>query len=241
MSPAPSIPEARTLLLSPPSLSSHPEALTGALHALDRNMTDLQMLDRLAFGFVSLPSSTYDTVLVLADADDSHSKRNILTDRNVFQQVVQSLKPGGHLQSPNDALQDQLQAEAILAGLIVDTKGGFMKPNLGDQHAVPLRVGKSGKSRAERRERADEGLNVQEGDRLKRTNPPGIALADLTSDFGVDNNADNAEFPDDELINEDALLNGDDLVRPIIQRKSLRRVFDCSIPHLPISRTMFRL
>ena len=50
-------PPLRSLLLSPPSLSSHPEKLDNVVAAHDRNATDIQMLDRLSLSLVSLPEA----------------------------------------------------------------------------------------------------------------------------------------------------------------------------------------
>jgi len=48
---------ARTLLLGPPSIASHEENLRNVLASHDRAVTDLQMLDRLSAGLVTLPNS----------------------------------------------------------------------------------------------------------------------------------------------------------------------------------------
>jgi len=89
----------RTLLLAPPSIASHEEKLRNVLSTHDRAFTDLQMLDRLAAGLVTLPASTYDLVLVLTDADGTRHQSTQLLSRNVFSKMVQALKAGGKLQA----------------------------------------------------------------------------------------------------------------------------------------------
>src|SRR6201996_1143408 len=89
-------PSKRTLLLSPPSLSSHQEKLTAVMEIHDRAHTDLQMLDRLALGLVSLPQSTYDVIIVLCDADGSRRESQNLLNRDLMALLVKALNNGGH-------------------------------------------------------------------------------------------------------------------------------------------------
>lgn len=216
-------PPAQTLLLSPPSLSSHPERLNEILLSHDRSATDLQMLDRLALGFVSLPVSTYDTVLILADIDGSYSESSILAEPGVLKKIALSLKPGGHLLSQdgiNGLPGDPYQTEAVLAGLISDDKGGFVKPDFGDQHSVPLRIGnKKESTEVGNGKRAIQELKmttpaVPWSTHVKGTTVPGVGLVNFNDDFDAIANTSS-----DELIDEDGLLDNDDLARPIIQRK----------------------
>src|SRR5271168_4186167 len=144
--PAKSTPQPqRTLLLSPPSLSSHPEKFNNVIESHDRNATDMQMLDRLSLGLVSLPESTYDVILVLTDADGSRKESRNLLSRELFALLVKALKPSGWLRGQDGNLGStagQERNEAILAGLSYTDGQGFQKPNYGAQDSVPLRLGK---------------------------------------------------------------------------------------------------
>ncbi|ODH26206.1 Fe-S cluster assembly protein DRE2 [Paracoccidioides brasiliensis] len=160
----------RFLLLSPPSLSSHPEKLNAILGLHARESTDLQMLDRLALGLVSLPESTYDVVLLLTGADNTLAETYRLVSRGVLQGVVNSLKPGGKLRNRDNQIwgsgsdsaaglgssdgdgggggekmsssEQAFRNEAILAGLVFDDRGELAKPDFGAQQAVPLKLGR---------------------------------------------------------------------------------------------------
>ncbi|OJD22563.1 Fe-S cluster assembly protein DRE2 [Blastomyces percursus] len=164
----------RVLLLSPPSLSSHPEKLNAILGSHTRDRTDLQMLDRLVHGRVSLPASTYDIVLLLTGADNTLAEPYSLVTRDLIQQIVHSLKPAGKLRNQdnkawglrrsgnnnydnddNDGSSDKNRSndelrfrnEAILAGLVFDDNGELLKPDVAAQHAVPLKLGKRKKEK----------------------------------------------------------------------------------------------
>lgn len=134
--PSPSPPK-RTLLLAPPSLASNSDALSSVVSEYDRSVTDLQMLDRLAAGLVNLPSSTYDLVLILADASSMLGESLALMTRSVLAPVAESLKPSGRLQGQdgNSLEESTLSKEAVLAGLVA-SKGGFEKPDYGVSDGV---------------------------------------------------------------------------------------------------------
>src|SRR5437762_4457142 len=80
----------RTLLLSPPSISSHPEVLSAVVTNYDRSVTDLQMLDRLSLGLVTLPEATFDLVLILTDADGSRTESLKLLTRDIFAKITRA-------------------------------------------------------------------------------------------------------------------------------------------------------
>lgn len=220
-------PTVRSLILSPPSLSSHPAKLDGVLAAHDRNATDIQMLDRLSLSLVTLPEATYDMILVLADADNTRTESRKLLTRDVFARIVKALKPGGRLKSQDGRLvtdDAEERREAILAGLIV--KGDDMvKPDHPATQSVPLRFGKNqGAGGAAATNVAGTGavsLNLNG----KRKNGPaqfkqpvGVGFVDFSDEFGTPEVDDDDH--DDELIDEDTLLDDEDLRRPIVQRKS---------------------
>ncbi|CEI67062.1 Fe-S cluster assembly protein DRE2 [Fusarium venenatum] len=201
-------PPKRTLLLAPPSLAANADALSTVLADYDRSITDLQMLDRLSVGLVTLPSSTYDLVLVLSDASSKLDESLTLMKRTVLGPVAESLKPSGRLQSQNGINLEEptLSKEAVLAGL-VSSHGGFEKPDYGDNDgAVTL---KFGKKKTQPAPLADGSVPLN----LKRKPveaapkpviPAGVGFIDLEDDLD-----------DDDLIDEDTLMTEEDLARPI--------------------------
>jgi len=133
----------RTLLLAPPSVSSHPATLTKVAEAYDRNATDIQMLDRLALGLVSLPATTYDVVLLLTDVDGTRRESERLLGREVMERIVPAIKVGGTLRAQDGALGGSEQTEGILAGLVRKEGEGLIKPDPGaGQQTVRLNFGK---------------------------------------------------------------------------------------------------
>lgn len=213
----------RTLLLAPPSIASHEERLRRVLSAHDRATTDLQMLDRFAAGLVKLPPSTYDIILVLADADGSCDKSTMLLDRDMFGKIVQTLRAGGRLQSQDGSLgQDNgspTNTEAILAGLVPSGSEGVIKPESGAGDAVPLRFGK----------KKNDGSTMSNVGQAFPTTAPAASFSPLArngkpasvgfvgfgDDFGTA-----AAMGDDDLIDEDTLLTEEDLNTPVAIRET---------------------
>ena len=213
----------RSLLLSPPSLSSHPDKLNNVLAAHDRNATDMQMLDRLALSLVSLPEATYDIVLILSDADNTRTESTRILSRNVLSRIVHSLRPGGRLQSQDGGFAadgTEERREAIFAGLLVEGDD-MVKPDHTATQSVPLRLGKTkssgGTATTSAAGTGAVSLNLN-GKRKNgppvSTQPAGVGYVDLSDDF------ETPEFDDDDLIDEDTLLDEEDLKRPVVQRKS---------------------
>ncbi|KAE8340642.1 Fe-S cluster assembly protein dre2 [Aspergillus arachidicola] len=183
----------RNLLLAPPSVAAHEEKLRDVFSTFDRSSTDLQMLDRLSAGFVSLPPNTYDLVLVLTDAQSDEAVR--LLTRDVYTALVPAMKAGARLQLQQGSLGASEGLEAILAGL-VEKDGGFEKPV--QEAAVPLKLG--GRKKKDK----INGVNgVQNGVATNGASTNGVGMFDP------------AQNNDDELIDEDALLSDDDLKRPL--------------------------
>ena len=79
---------ARTLLLDPPSIACYEENLRNDLASYDRAVTDLQTLNRLSAGLVTLPDSTYDLILILTDADGTRTESAQLLGRDEFGRIV---------------------------------------------------------------------------------------------------------------------------------------------------------
>jgi hypothetical protein len=233
-SPAPTkrpISHLRTLLLAPPSIASHEENLRRVLATHDRSVTDLQMLDRLSAGLVSLPSSTYDLILILADVDGTRTESRQLLGRDVYSKIVQSLKAGGKLQSQDGTFGlsagSTEYTEAILAGLVPKGSEGMTKPDYSASEAVPLRFGrKKDKSVTVSNAGPPESVvlvsNKRKSVDITTTNgkPAGVGFVDFSDDFG-EPIITGEEDDDDELIDEDTLLNDDDLKNMDVVRKSL--------------------
>ncbi|KAL2823848.1 Fe-S cluster assembly protein dre2 [Aspergillus cavernicola] len=190
MSPAPSKStdtSKRTLLLAPPSIATQEDKLRALFTTFDRNTTDLQMLDRVSAGFVSLPPNTYDLILVLTDTDGTRRAEALqLLKREVYTAIVPAMKSGAKLQTQDNFFGEAEETEAVLAGLL-KSNSGFEKLDVGNGAAVPLKLG--------RRKKTAPAPIVQ---------PPPVISSD-------DNDLD-----DDELIDEDTLLSADDLNRPIV-------------------------
>jgi hypothetical protein len=208
----------RTLLLSPPSLSAHPEALNRIVEAHDRAHTDIQMLDRLALGIISLPAATYDVILLLTDADGSRAESQKLVDRNIMSKLFEALKVGGKLKSQDGTLgtvDGTEKTEAILAGLIIDGSEGLKKPDVGGSQAVPLRFGKKKAANGAPAATGSVPLNGN-GKRISAepAQPAGVGFVDFSDDLDAIITGE-----DDDLIDEDDLITEEDMARPIIQRE----------------------
>lgn len=183
------------------------------------------MLDRLALGLVSLPSASYDTILILADADETFSESSKVLGRETLAKIVLSLKPGGRLRGlakNHESFDNLYQTEAILAGLVNDKEGGFQKPDAAQQ-SVPLQLGRNRKGRGkESKTKSSQPTAppIIEDRNYGQTGPKpaGVGFVDFSDDFGQEI-APSQDHSDDELIDEDDLLGDDDLGRPIVQRE----------------------
>jgi hypothetical protein len=218
---------ARTLLLAPPSIASHEESLRNVLASHDRAATDLQMLDRLSAGLVTLPDSTYDLILILTDADGTRAESTQLLGRDVFGRIVQALKDGGKLQAQHGTFgQDTTgvdHREAILAGLVAEG-GGMVKPDYSASEAVPLRLRRKDKGAVSNAGPAVATANVPLNGKRKsvditQSKPAGVGFVDFSDDFG--DPMITGEDEDDELIDEDTLLTEEDMKRPV----NIRRLY----------------
>ncbi|KAI2627454.1 DUF689-domain-containing protein [Hypomontagnella submonticulosa] len=211
----------RTLLLAPPSIASHEEKLYGVLASHDRSVTDLQMLDRLSAGLVTLPFATYDLILILTDADGTRTESTLLLNREVFAKIVQTLKVGGKIQAQDGSLVQNSQTpdakEALLSGLSPGSDG-FTKPDDSAANAVPLKLGLGKNKKRSAAGPAVKNVTVHQingKDANLSMAPPvakpavsGVGFVDLSYDF-------DAPGDDDDLIDEDTLLTAEDLNRPL--------------------------
>jgi len=216
----------RCLLIGTPSIAAHPERLDQVYEIHDRNSTDLQMLDRIAAGLVNLPASTYDVVLLLADADGTTRESHKLLARDVMNKVVSALKVGGVLKSQAGPFQGAEKTEAILAGL-TETADGMTKPEQEEPVSIPLKFGKKANGA-----NGTNGTNGANGTvnpdgsvplNLRKRNQPepvkpaaGVGFVDFSDD--LDDPIITGE--DDDLIDEDDLITEADMARPVLQRTS---------------------
>lgn len=228
----------RTLLLAPPSLSAHPEALNGVLAAHDRSATDIQMLDRLAMGLVALPEATYDIVMLLTDVDGSRQESSRLLDRGVVERIAQGLKANGKLVAQAGSLEQSERTEAILAGLM-EEGGAMVKPAAAGEQTVTLSFGKKKKANAaavpangieaaNTAKRKSEDISTGNG--MSASGPVKATLAgvgfDTGDDLDMDYDEDDIEIPSNEeleraeRIDPDSLLTEEDRKKPLNIRKS---------------------
>ncbi|KAL8926443.1 MAG: hypothetical protein Q9208_002986 [Pyrenodesmia sp. 3 TL-2023] len=218
----------RTLLLAPPSISSHPEKLDQILAAHDRHATDIQMLDRLSLSLVHLPAATYNIILILPDADDSRTESSKLLTSPVFSAIAKSLKPGGNVDSLDGKLaapDSEERREAIFAGLMVENDK-MVKPTYNVTDPVPLR---SGKKKEEGGPVAMTSLAGTGAASLnltgKRKNGPSASTAPAGVGFvlpGDDLEGNGDEDNENELIDEDDLLSDEDMKTNLVQPAECR-------------------
>lgn len=216
----------RTLLLSPPSLSSRPEKLDNVLAAHDRSVTDIQMLDRLSLSLVSLPESTYEVIVILTDADETRQESRRLLSKDLLGVIAKALKPGGKLRSQDGTLateDQQERREAIFAGLVIEGQD-MVKPKYASTESVPLRLGRAKKEGGAAATTSSIGTGaVSLNLHGKRKNgpaaspmPAGVGFVDFSDDL----DAPEIDGSDDELIDEDTLLDEEDMRRDLIPRRS---------------------
>ncbi|PSN64057.1 DUF689-domain-containing protein [Corynespora cassiicola Philippines] len=240
----------RTLLLAPPSISAHPEVLDSVYQIHDRSSADLQMLDRLAAGFVQLPASTYDVVLLLTDADGTTRESHKLLGRDVMTKVADALKSGGLLKSQDGVFgspQSTEKTEAILAGLI-DGIDGMMKPETTESVSIPLKFGRKKANGVANGVNGANGTNGTNGvNGVNGTNgvnghaetngtvplsingkrkspepskPNGVGFVDFSDD--LDMPIITGEDDDDDIIDENEFITDQDLGDAIVQPPECR-------------------
>ncbi|KAF1811094.1 DUF689-domain-containing protein [Eremomyces bilateralis CBS 781.70] len=200
----------RTLLLAPPSLSSHPDALAHLFAQHPRSTSDLQMLDRLVAGLVALPTETYDLVLLVASPESSVPDTPLT--RDVMARVLAALKPGGRFKSQSGRLGEVERREGILGGLAVEGEE-LVKPTAVDSGAVPLRFGR----RKPVETVAINGKRKTEDAGPVQTTANGVGFVDF------DNNDELIiTGEDDDIIDEDEFITEEDMTRPVIEPPECR-------------------
>lgn len=233
----------RTLVLAPPSVAAHPDSLNGVFEVHDRNATDMQMLDRLALGLVSLPAATYDVVLLLSDVDGTRTESSRLLDRNVMGKIAAALKAGGRFKSQDGTFASGPgveQTEAILAGLVSDGGDGMLKPVSSAPAPVKLSFGKKKANAAAQPANEVEAINTNDaavpvtGEKRKLEvapqAPAGVGFVDFSDDLDMDYDDYDEEGDDFAIpskaelmaggtIDPDSLLSEEDRQRPVIIRE----------------------
>lgn len=217
----------RTLLVAPPSLSSHEEKLNDIFEAHDRAATDIQMLDRLSLGLVSLPEAAYDVILLLTDVDGSSTETQRLLNRDTFGLLVRALKGYGRLRSQDGQFgmsEGPERTEAVLAGLTYEAGEGFVKPDYGAQASIPLKLSmkKKAAQAAGGLKEDQPGFSLPLNGKRKSQDISGATPAGVGFvDFSTDLDQPELEDSDDDIIDEDTLLSDEDLKRPVKIRTSL--------------------
>ena len=217
--------QGRTLLLSPPSLSSQPDALNATRASYDPNNTDLQMLDRLSLGLVTLPNATYDAIVILSDLDGAKADHRPLLGREVFSRAFRALKPGASLVSQGwtwkTDIDNEERRESILAGFVVKDDGRLIKPDDNATRSVSLRLNRKPPQSLPSTTSTDphepRTNDQRKSEMMKPMLPAGVGFVDVSDDFGEPVVEDD---DDDDLIDENTLLDEADMARPIVQRKS---------------------
>ena len=230
----------RVLLLAPPSVAAHEEKLRDLFQSYDRSTTDLQMLDRLSAGFVSLPPNTYHSVLLLTDTDGTRRTEALQhLSRAVYSSIVPAMKTGAKLRTQDGYFGASETREAILSGL-VETDGAFEKVDDDECVAVPLKLGGAKKNSAVQnglqngiKNGTKNGISNGFQNGFKNGLSNGLSNGfqsggqngfqkdtvmidtnDLDDLDGFDDDDD-----DDDLIDEDTILTEEDMKRPIQQRE----------------------
>jgi len=188
------------------------------------------MLDRLELGLVSLPSQTYDVVMVLTDADGARSTN---LDRAVVEKLVASLKVDGRLTAQNGSLGPQEITEGVLSGLVADGNGALRKPQAAAEQTVKLSFGRKNKKAdaAAVPANATEAINTAKrksvdistgGAGPVKATPAGVGFVELGDEFGNDYDEDedmeipsNEELERAERIDPDSLLTEEDRLKPL--------------------------
>ena len=211
----------RALILAPPSLAAHPALLAAAALPLAHNR-DIQMLDRLAAGILTLPPATYDVVLLATDPSTA-SPPNL--PRPVVEQIAAAIAPGGKLRLQSGAWHPKTHAEVVLAGLVPGPDALVLRKPVGGQSVQTVSL----------RKREDKGVRANgNGHTTAVVAPIGVGWVDSYDDFdgGLDDGTayglddDDVQIPSTaeleaaDTIDPDSLLTEDDRRKPLDIRQS---------------------
>jgi hypothetical protein len=128
--PSPKNVSSPILILSPSSLSHRPKILESLLSSLPASQPhDLQMLDRIALNFATLPAEHYaEAILALPSTEESSGEldADYAELKTVFNKILATMCPGGCVRIGRPA--DSITQEAILAGFLVETRNKMVCP-----------------------------------------------------------------------------------------------------------------
>lgn len=210
-----------TLILCPPSVSSHPTVLESALATVaDRGSVDVQMLDRLAMNLVTLPEGIYTTVLLLSDPVAPQER----LEKPLLEKVLKAMAPGGRWKSlgrSNGGSNETWVAAAdriafLTAGFVLEDENEgvvAVKPDFGGMKSVALNLNL--------RKRATGAAAVVQVAKPVMQVPVPVQVEVKSNGVGFVDFSD--DLDDDELIDEDELMADEDLATPV-QIRELYRV-----------------
>jgi hypothetical protein len=213
----------RTLILCPPSVSSHPEVLEKALSTIDRSSADVQMLDRLSLNLASLPDSMYSTVLLLSDPSSTPPA----LEKPLLEKVLAAMAPGGRWRAHGTLKENWAQDRLgfLTAGFLVEETADegvvAVKPDFGGQKSVALNLRK-------RSAAAGGGVVKPVVAKPAVVAPTPAPVAAQSNGVGFVDFSDDLE--DDELIDEDELMADEDLATPVQIRMSMLIPPLCVLP-----------
>jgi hypothetical protein len=193
----------RTLILCPPSVSSHPEVLEKVLNTIDRTSADVQMLDRLSLNLASLPDSMYSTVLLLSDPTSTLPA----LEKPLLEKVLAAMVSGGRWRAYGNLKENWAQDRLrfLTAGFLVEETADegmvAVKPDFGGQKSVALNL----------RKRSTTGGAVKPV--VAKPAPTPAPVAAKSNGVGFVDFSD--DLDDDELIDEDELMADEDLATPV--------------------------
>jgi hypothetical protein len=191
-------------VLCPPSVSSKPELLQNSLSSLDRSVTDVQMLDRLAMGLVVLPSGVYSSVLILSDTTPSQE-----LEKHVLENIFKSMLPKATVRSQQRDFGKKDTLGVLMAGFMIEKEGPgedivLVKPDFQRAAAVPLRLRKK-ECGSDSNPIPAEVVTAAEGSGSILN---GVGFVEIDFD----------DLEDEELVDEETLLDDGYLGTPIRQR-----------------------
>ena len=112
------------LILSPSSLSHRPQVLEELLSSLPSSQPHhLQMLDRIALNFVSLPASHYsEAIFALPSTEEKAGEvdNDYRELKAVFSKILETMQPGGKIRIGQ--AKEEITKDAILAGFLVESQ-----------------------------------------------------------------------------------------------------------------------
>ncbi|PWW80219.1 DUF689-domain-containing protein [Tuber magnatum] len=186
----------KTLVLCPPAVSSHPDLLEKSLSTFNKSSMDVQMLDRLSLKIVTLPTSTYSSVLILDDPSSTTASQEL--EPYVLQCIFNSMLPKATLRSQEETFTRGNTLQFLVAGFMIEKDADesviLVKPEFTGNASVPLML--------RRKQRIDDSSKLSSA---KTESVPAVTEAPVIKGVGFVLNDDDLEN-DDDLVDEDTLL-----------------------------------